>query len=400
MKKTLASETQPKLKFVTLFPLAENVHLIKDVGMIPCIMARELGFDSTLVCFSRADEMPYLLDEAKPLKVHTIPKNRGYQVYGWPAIGSVRYLLRNARSIDVLHLFHFSSETIIHSLLYKMLNPRGAVYIKLDYNCNENITLPRNFILRIKQSLSFSLRNIFINLVPTLMTVETSMAYEHFLDIYPVAKSLLKIMPNGTDRAWLDRHGFKERSKVKKNLVLAVGRIGAYVKNSEMLLNAISALDVKDWSFVFVGTVEPEFRKKVNALFERRPELRSHVMLTGNIDNRTELYEWYTQAKVFCVTSRSEGFSLAMVDALYFGCYVLTTHINCAEDITDHASLGSIILSEQELQDELARIINGELDIAAKTRRILEHSNRFCWSNICSDLASWLRPSLIRQCSH
>lgn len=400
MMKFNQPESPHKLKFVTLFPLAENVHLVKDVGMIPCLMAREHGFDSTLVCFSREEEMPYLLAEAKPLKVHTIPKSSGYQIGGWPAVGSVCYLIRNARSIDVLHLFHLSRETIIHSLLYKMLNPRGMTYIKLDDACNGYITSPRNFISRVKQNLFFTLKNFFLLHIPTLTTIETSMAYDHFLKIYPAAKQRLKIMPNGIDRAWLDNHNFRERSKVKKNLVLTVGRIGAYEKNSEMLLNAISTLDVKDWSFAFVGPVDPEFQKKVDELFERRPELREHIILTGYIENRIELYEWYAQSRVFCLTSRWESFALAMFDALYFGCYVLTTPIASAEDVTDHASVGSIIKSESELKDELSRIINGKLDVDAKMQQILGHAKRFCWSTICSDLASWLRPAMKRQGRH
>ncbi len=364
--------------------------------MIPCLMAREHGFDSTLVCFSREEEMPYLLDEVKPLKVHTISRNRGYQIYRWPAIGAVRYLLRNSRSIDVLHLFHFSRETMIHSLIYKILNPGGAVYIKLDYGYTDHITPLRNVLFRVKQSVFGPLRNVFFRLVPTLMTIETSAAYDHFLEFYPAAKPRLKIMANGIDREWLDGHGFREKLKVKKNIVLTVGRIGTYQKNSEMLLSVISNMDVKDWSFVFVGPVEPVFQEKVNVLLEQRPELRSHIIFTGNIEKRIELYEWYARAKVFCITSRFEGFSLAMVDALYFGCYMLTTPVNGAEDLTAHASVGSIIKSESELIIELSRIINGELDVNAKTKQILEHAKRFCWSTICSDLASWLRPAMKR----
>lgn len=390
-------EVPHKLSFVTLFPLAENVHLVKDVGMIPCLMAREQGFDSTLVCFSRAEEMPYLLDEAKPLKVHTIPRNHGYQIYRWPARGALQYLLHNARSINVLHLFHFSHETIVHALFYKVLNPRGKVYIKLDYGISEHISSPINLHTRIRSCIALRLRNAFFTFVPTLMTIESSITYDDFLKSYPAAKNRLKIMPNGIDCTWLDKRCFREKSKVKENLVLAVGRIGTYIKNSEMLLDVITTLNVKDWTFAFVGPVEPDFQKRVNELFEQRPELRSHIILTGNIEDRVELYQWYARAKVFCMTSRSEGFSLAMVDALYFNCYVLTTPVSCAEDITEHSTVGSIIRSKIELHEELQRIINGELDIAAKTKQILKHSERFYWSEICSDLASRLKTSSKKQ---
>ena len=48
-----------KLNFVTLFPQCQNIHLVKDVGMIPYVMHRDMGYDSYVMCYKNGD-YPYL----------------------------------------------------------------------------------------------------------------------------------------------------------------------------------------------------------------------------------------------------------------------------------------------------------------------------------------------------
>ena len=51
-------------KFLTIFPNAENVHLIKDVGMIPYTLHREYGYDSTIASYKNG-VYPYYETEVK-----------------------------------------------------------------------------------------------------------------------------------------------------------------------------------------------------------------------------------------------------------------------------------------------------------------------------------------------
>src|SRR6476620_5530988 len=60
-------------KFLTLFPYTENVHLIKDVGMIPYVLHKEYGYESTIASFQNG-EYPYLEDDVKGLKQTFIKK--------------------------------------------------------------------------------------------------------------------------------------------------------------------------------------------------------------------------------------------------------------------------------------------------------------------------------------
>ena len=62
------------MRFLTVFPLLENVHLIKDVGMIPFVLHRDFGYDSTILSFDDAKGLNHLENEVKGLKKRLIKK--------------------------------------------------------------------------------------------------------------------------------------------------------------------------------------------------------------------------------------------------------------------------------------------------------------------------------------
>ena len=67
------------MRFVTMYPETENVHLIKDVGMIPFIMHKKFAYDSTIVCYKNED-YSYLENEVKGLKLDFIKKYTGKSI--------------------------------------------------------------------------------------------------------------------------------------------------------------------------------------------------------------------------------------------------------------------------------------------------------------------------------
>jgi L-malate glycosyltransferase len=60
-----------------LFPECRNVHLIKDVGMIPYILYKYYGYDSKIVCYNN-ETYSSLNKEVKGLKLNFIEKKREY----------------------------------------------------------------------------------------------------------------------------------------------------------------------------------------------------------------------------------------------------------------------------------------------------------------------------------
>ena len=118
------------MNYVVLFPECENIHLTKPVGMIPYIMQQKFGYDSFVACYRNADAYPYLDDAVKGLKLCFIPK-----IAGRPRWDGLFWLVRHARKIDVLQIFHFtSSRNYLWIFAYMLLHPRGKVYLMLDHD--------------------------------------------------------------------------------------------------------------------------------------------------------------------------------------------------------------------------------------------------------------------------
>ena len=75
-------------------------------------------------------------------------------------------------------------------------------------------------------------------------------------------KNKVKYLPNGffSDLADVDL------SKIKKEkIILTVGRIGTYPKNTELLIESLIELenDLKDWKVYLVGPMTEDFKNMV-----------------------------------------------------------------------------------------------------------------------------------------
>ena len=51
------------MRYVTLFLKTENVHLLKDVGMIPYYLYKEHGMDCTIATYNNSGDYTYLEKE-------------------------------------------------------------------------------------------------------------------------------------------------------------------------------------------------------------------------------------------------------------------------------------------------------------------------------------------------
>ena len=118
------------MKYVSFFPHSENVHLVKDVGMIPYIMDKYFNYEGYVACYGD-DNYTYLEDELKELEVDIIQKRTGNII-----VDGIYYLIKNAKNINVLQVMHSTKENLILGYVYKMLNRRGQLYLKLDSSSN------------------------------------------------------------------------------------------------------------------------------------------------------------------------------------------------------------------------------------------------------------------------
>ena len=380
-----------KPTFVTVFTETENFHLVKDVGQLPYFMYKTEGYDATLISYQNNVEYPFIDQEVNGLKLNFIP-NKGRFLYF--ELGVLYYLFNHSKSIAVLNLFHFKKDHILYLLIYKLVNPKGKAYIKLDMDIlffkNYNAFLFSNY--RIKNLILKALTSWIFKLTD-LFSVETDQAKDYLLNVYPELHNKLICIPNGVDNLYLDKEIPIKAFQEKENIILTVGRIGTEQKNTELLLDALKITDLKDWKVYILGPNEESFKKYIADFYKEYPQLENKVIFTGNITDRKELFDWYNRSKIFCLSSRYEGFPIAFPEALYFGNYLISSPVSSAEHITSKGKYGTVAKADAH---EFSKAIQNSIEPGFLSSQRYEEIRRFSkdnftWPGIVKKLADQIK---------
>lgn len=316
-----------------MFDALQNVHLHKDVGQIPHQLQKHFGYETEIVCHKNEDQYLYLDGELKGLNLKFIKTSPLY------------YLLRNAHRIDVLMLFHVKTESIYATLLYKLLNPAGFVYVKYDLPDQDLLYAAwgnRNFFTQLKRSVLFKM---FVHKLD-LLSVECRQVYERLAKI-PASKKIH--LPNGFAPEIPAYYGVVPKTfEAKENIILLVGRHGSKQKNSELFLKVLEKTgDIGDWQVFFVGPMTDEFKQLKTTFLEEHPHYREKIHFPGNISDKKLLFDYYNRAKIFCLPSRWESWGLVCGEALFFGCVlVMTQEVSSSLDLTDNGQAGLTAANE------------------------------------------------------
>lgn len=112
---------------------------------------------------------------------------------------------------------------------------------------------------------------------------------------------------------------FKPEVLKSSHRVVGMGRLNK-VKGFDLLIKAYAKIEKShpDWVLIIIG--EGEERKNLERLIEKL-ELQKKVILTGQIPEPTE---FFFQADLFVLSSRYEGFSNALIEALACGIPVIS----------------------------------------------------------------------------
>ena len=374
--------------FATIFPICENVHLTKDVGHIPYFLHKLYGYDAKIVTYKNNERYPGLDEEVKGLKLDFI-NNTGRLIFLEKAV--LQYIWKNAKNIDVLNLYFFSKQSFVYGIMYKILNPKGFLYLKLDAY---NETFAEGGIVAHSQK---RIKNIFLKQLEKwflqkadLLSIETREGERLLKLMYPRNGNKIIYLPVGVNDLFLNEHFSMPRGfEQKENIILTVGRIGAGIKNHEMILRALTKVNMKDWKMYFIGKCQPEFLDFFDQACRQFPDLKTNVVFTGEILDRIRLYEWYDRSKIFCLTSYRESFGISMIEAFYFGNYIVGTDgVMSLKDVTANGSYGAILkYNDDALAQTLQNLIDNDGQLSSKYNEIIKfaHEN-FVWSKIIRKL--------------
>jgi glycogen synthase len=111
----------------------------------------------------------------------------------------------------------------------------------------------------------------------------------------------LFLLPNGFDTNILMEQGIQRKLiSEKEKIMITVGRIGTEQKNTELLLEVLAEVDLKDWRVYCIGPIEPEFLKKIDAFYIQHPEKKTrYASLEKYLKHRSMSIT--THPKYFCL---------------------------------------------------------------------------------------------------
>lgn len=311
--------------FVTLFN-SDNVHLIKDVGLIPYGMYRFREYDSYIATYKNG-EYPHLQDAVNGLKLWLIKRRTHIFI-----IDAILFLLRHGKQIDVLNLYHTTFQSSILLCLYKVVNPTGMAYVKLDGGWTRESTA------WYKRFRHYTMKHA------DLITTEMLGTKEQLTTSWNRKIELLRNPYNPLDLA--DFSPYSQR----KNIILTVGRLGTPQKNTETLVKAFRKIyrDIPSWNLLLVGPIEDSFQKWLETLFAEEPPFRNRILEYGNVDNRKELMQLYSSSKIFVFPSRFESYGIALMEAGLNGTFSICSNILSSRELTNNFDYSASFPAEDE----------------------------------------------------
>lgn len=364
-------------KIVLIFSNFEQEHFGKDVFLVPYYLGKVYDLDVKLV-FPQTKTNSKLPNYFRGVELVSLSSFLGARFY---LLKSILYLFFNAKKIDTLMQFHLSKNTLILGIIYKLLNRRGKLYVKIDGEYWIDNVLDR-FELKSSTKINFLFllyKELFRNV--DLISIETIRGFnklksKNYFSLDLVDK--FRLLINGFDIDLFKQFDIKELPLDKKeNIFITVGRLGSYPKNTELILKAINGLKlINDWTVVLIGPIESkeqDFQLIIDDFYSMCPEYRDKIIFTGPIYDKRELWEWYNKAKVFLLPSRSEGSAMVLPEAYWFNNYIIATEVGGVAEVINNG-YGEIIPQDnaEELRSRMQNIINNENFLLQKKENVIK----------------------------
>jgi glycosyltransferase involved in cell wall biosynthesis len=245
----------------------------------------------------------------------------GYEHFNF-SIPLFFHLLFSIKKYDIVHItavwnFPVWAASFVCTLFNKpyIISPRGTLY-------PETIALGSTKFKKIYYRFiaQHSLRNAsYIHYT----TQDEKQSVEKYLNL----KTKGIVIPNGIDTTFFDKNIDDQnvKSYISKPYILFLGRIHPK-KGLDILLEAFSKLIAyhKSIQLVLAGPDDINYKAELNILAEKY-FIKDKIIFTGELKGNSKLIA-YKNAKFFVLSSYSENFGMAVVEAMLMNCPVIVSN--------------------------------------------------------------------------
>lgn len=347
-----------------------------DKGLMPLTLARRYGWDVSVAC---TPSHPF------PAPVRPVP-------LGHARMRSVRTLWRLSPQVDVLHLVHFNMRSVLHAALYKIRNPRGICWVRLQ--AEPMLNRIGRWIERAPNALILRAGLSAVDMV----SAESSTGLIRFREIADRLGSRrcveLLVPCCGFDPVAVDG-ALGTDTDVPRD-ILYVGRLGPSVKGVPVLLAAFQRVRQQHRLSVglrLVGPSDAAFHADFATWSaDAPPDVHGAVSIQGPVWDRTALLRQYLSAKVFVVASRSEGGPNAFAEAASCGCLLVGTRVGIVPQVIRTVGTGwDVPIDDPEaLGDALAAAVRVADTTAARAERIRSFRSGYAWASVVEKVVAAL----------
>lgn len=292
---------------------------------------------------------------------------------------------------DTSSFYNLDDRVIVESIrsknkIYKFINLHKYLKKNSDYIY---ITLSMRYLnLFISASAIFTKSKIIATehcdyfTTPKLFRIAKRIFYRKFIYVVTLTEKDRKIISRWFENViQIDNpSSFESKftSNYDNNIILNVGRLSEQ-KGQDMLLDAWSKVNRKNWKLVIVG----EGEKKNNLLKQiKRLGLSDSVIIKDPVKNIENIY---SSADVFVLSSRWEGLPMVLIEAMSFGlpCISFDCETGPRQLIKDNYNGYLVAPNEvEELSNCIEKVINNKDIVIKFGKNSLEESKRFNIDNI------------------
>lgn len=254
-----------------------------------------------------------------------------WQKWRWFTSKIVLYyqLFKEAKKIDILHMYHIYTYSFIWSMIYRLRNKKGKIFIKMDTPLKSGSIDYRKEILKLNKLIL----RVFFNSVDYIWFEDIAL-----LNFYEKEFKSFKDKFILTTSWWMCIDDFIWNID-KENAIVLCWRFWSQQKNNELFLEYLKTSEsklIKQRKIYLIWSYTDDFIEKVTLLKLKKPEYKNLVIMTWFFDNKKDLFKIMSKCKLFVHTASWEWDPNIQYDAMFCWCYMVSTDVaNIKQNYTE-----------------------------------------------------------------